>query len=56
MPECPECKDASSSYFDLSYKPYCKIVENSVPKSKFDCYCNKYPRYKECDYYKKKYR
>lgn len=55
MPDCPECKD-ESRFVTGPYKPFCKIIQNSVPREKFERFCKRYPQYRECDIYKRKWR
>lgn len=55
MPNCPECKDVSK-YATDKYKPYCKIACNEVDRNHFEMFCKKYPGYKNCSTYKRKYK
>lgn len=52
---CPECKDRSKFCTD-SYKPFCGIIQNEIDRRHFELFCKPYGSYKQCTYYKDKYR
>ena len=53
--ECPECKDVSK-YATDAYTPYCRLANNEISSGAFESYCKRYPGYRDCPIYSKKYR
>ena len=52
--ECPDCKDISVHATD-AYRPFCVLAKTEISRGQFECFCKRYPGYKDCPIRREKF-